>query len=150
MADQDHLARVREGPETWNAWRGAYPEVVPNLMASELSGIDLSSADLRAVDLRGSFFFDAVLTQVRFDEATLGGVNFKNADLRNASFRNSVLRGASFIGAKLAGADFDGADFDGAFVCGVDLSEARNITFEQIQTAFSDAQTQLPHTLRGR
>jgi hypothetical protein len=46
MANEEHLARVKEGVEAWNQWRGAHSEIQPNLSGAKLSGAALRRADL--------------------------------------------------------------------------------------------------------
>jgi hypothetical protein len=45
MANEEHLARLQEGVEAWNAWREANPGISPDLMRADLIRT--------AVDFRG-------------------------------------------------------------------------------------------------
>lgn len=76
--------------------------------------LDLSSMPLKKLDMSRFFF---------------GEVNLENADMRGAT-----LRGADFRGARLAAADLRGAD----------LTDARNLTPEQLAAAVIDDTTILP------
>src|SRR5260370_42329255 len=46
MADQQHLAVLKQGVAAWNAWRRQHPEIHPDLREAELSEADLRGADL--------------------------------------------------------------------------------------------------------
>lgn len=51
MANEEHLARLMQGVEAWNAWRKANPELRPNLRGTDLTAANLSHADLSFADL---------------------------------------------------------------------------------------------------
>ena len=38
MANPEHLAKLKEGVETWNKWRREKPDVSPGLKEANLSG----------------------------------------------------------------------------------------------------------------
>lgn len=69
MANEEHLAILKQGVEVWNRWRKEHPSIEP-----VLSGADLRHAYLR--------------------EADLSGVNLTRADLRHTYLRDADLRGA--------------------------------------------------------
>jgi uncharacterized protein YjbI with pentapeptide repeats len=97
MANEDHVARLREGVSVWNAWRTAHVEVIPDLRGGalrglDLSGADLGGADLRAADLRGTNFRGAKLARARLD-----GANLFKAVLDGADLSEAVLIGAQFL-----------------------------------------------------
>ncbi len=68
----------------------------------------------------------------------LSGANLENADLTEADCAFVNFTGANFKGAKLLRTNLRGADLTGAL----------NLTRQQIQDAFTDAKTILPHDLR--
>ena len=72
MANEEHLAKLREGVEDWNAWREANPEVRPDLRAVILNAAKLTKANLFEADLR---------------EADLRGADLRRADLRETALR---------------------------------------------------------------
>jgi uncharacterized protein YjbI with pentapeptide repeats len=75
-------------------------------------------------------------------------------DLHGAYLRRTVLRNTNLEGANLSGADFTNADFRGAnlkdanlsgtILRGADLTDATNLTTEQIAAAIIDDRTKLP------
>ncbi len=46
MANEEHLAILRQGVRAWDAWREEHPDVKPDLSRADLSGANLSGADL--------------------------------------------------------------------------------------------------------
>jgi hypothetical protein len=86
MANEEHLARLKQGVKTWNQWRAEHPKIqsdlrVADLTRRELANVDLHDADLWGADLRG---------------ADLQGVGLQGTDLSAANFT-----GAELVGAKL-------------------------------------------------
>jgi uncharacterized protein YjbI with pentapeptide repeats len=94
MANPLHLARLREGIETWNSWVYTNPAVVA----------DVSEAQLE---------------HLNFDHAHLIGANFIGANLSQAT-----LQGAGLSGAILSHAVLIKANLGDACLMGVDLREA--------------------------
>ena len=82
--------------------------------ATQKSTLDLHGAFVRRTDLSG---------------ASLRGANMRRVDATNANFR---------------GADFKGALLDGAILRGADLTDAKNLTLEQLSSAVIDSGTILP------
>jgi uncharacterized protein YjbI with pentapeptide repeats len=71
--------------------------------------------------------------------AYLRGTDFSRFDLENANFS-----GADFTGANFRGADFKNANLNETILRGADLTDATNLTREQLATAIIDDQTKLP------
>src|SRR5215475_5710804 len=46
MADEEHLARLKQGSAAWNQWWEAYPKIEPNLCLADLSEANLAEANL--------------------------------------------------------------------------------------------------------
>jgi hypothetical protein len=113
MANPEHIERLKQGIESWNAWRNENPEE-PDLSLANLNGASLRLADLFGTDLSRANLHQADLTR-----AYLRGANLHGADLSDAK-----LGGADLIGANLLGADLRGADLSDAQLGGVsaDLS----------------------------
>ena len=70
-------------------------------------------------------------------------------DLLLGNFQGANLRGANLDGANLKGAFFYESKLIGAYLNGADLSEAKNLTCEQISSvATIDKNTKFPNYLR--
>jgi hypothetical protein len=75
MANQEHLALLKQGVQAWNAWRQANPSIKP----------DLSDADLKQARLEGANF-----QNVEFSDVNLSGANLSKANLTNG-MRNEIM-----------------------------------------------------------
>ncbi len=124
MANEEHLAILKQGVDAWNAWRKENPEVKPDLSGAYLSGAKLEGANLYGAKLSGAYLEGAYLEGADLREADLRGAALKEADLREADLREADLGGADLREAKLKGADLSGADLSKAKLSGADLSGA--------------------------
>lgn len=117
MANQKHLAILKQGVEVWNAWREMHPEVRPDLGSAKLNSIDLSKVNLSQANLK----------RADFDRANLRASNLARADLYKVDFKSAILIDTDMSGANLHRADFyranlSGANLSGAALIGADLS----------------------------
>jgi uncharacterized protein YjbI with pentapeptide repeats len=83
MANEGHVARLRQGVNVWNAWREKKPNIRPNLSKVDLSRADLNEADLSGANLSEAGLIGANLSAV-LRGADLNEVNLSWADLRRA------------------------------------------------------------------
>jgi len=108
--------------------------------------------DVRA---NGASFKSGELQRANFAGAQLRGANFEKADLSRVAFDKAIITGANFVYANLSRAVLssavfeDGLDFKNAFflfarIEGVDLSQALNLTQQQMDMACGDDATKLP------
>jgi len=74
----------------------------------------------------------------------LHGAFVRRLDLSGASLRDANLTKVDATNAIFRGADFAGARLDGATLKGADLTEAKNLTLEQLARAIIDSNTALP------
>jgi hypothetical protein len=123
MANEDHLARLRQGVEAWNAWRKT-DHASPDLREAGLADAKLSGANLLCADLSGANLVGANLSQ-----ANLVSANLSSAKLVRANLSRARLVGANLGNADLSRADLSRADLSEAFLVGAllgkaDLSEA--------------------------
>jgi hypothetical protein len=86
MANPEHVAKLREGVEAWNAWREEHPQIQPALMEAALSKADLLGVNLKKADL-----YNATLRGADLREANLYGANLHNADLIEVDLRGANL-----------------------------------------------------------
>jgi uncharacterized protein YjbI with pentapeptide repeats len=127
MANQQHVAILKQGPQAWNAWRQQNPTVTPdlskgNLKGANLSGANLSRANLSEADLRGVDLGSAhlpyfiahtpPLPQELVFDWEYPVADLRNTDLSNSNLSRSDLRNADVSGANLSGVNLTGATAD--------------------------------------
>jgi uncharacterized protein YjbI with pentapeptide repeats len=151
MSNPDHLAKLLQGQDAWNAWREADPDIVPDLSGAALTErAGISRAILSGgLDLRGAMLQDADLSGASLREADLTYACLEGADLRQADLSRSALIFADLSDTNLTGARLDNADLAGASLSrarlgGADLTLAVGLTNAQIRSAYCDLETQLP------
>ena len=88
MGNPEHLSKIREGVEPWNAWREANLQIRPDLFKANLSGAKLS---------------EAILSWAKLIEADLSGANLRGADLRGANLVQTNLENANLAGCRIYG-----------------------------------------------
>jgi uncharacterized protein YjbI with pentapeptide repeats len=164
MANDEDLARIRQGVTVWNDWREHAPGHRADLSEANLSKAHFSGADLRGADLSEANFSATNLTwqmkrlgvsatnllygdlsEAMLRGADLNGVNLNGANLRGTnlsgvtfgSFAN--LDGVNFSGAMLNGANFSLAHLGGADLRGADLRGADLQTAILVNTNLTDA-----------
>jgi uncharacterized protein YjbI with pentapeptide repeats len=140
MANDEHVALLKQGVGTWNAWRNQNSEIYPNFLCqasltkANLNRASLTTAHLTSEHLISTPLFAADLREAGLKEADLSGADLiqadlKEADLRIATFAGAKLAMANLSGANLREANLDmanlwGADLTGADLSGADLREA--------------------------
>jgi len=72
VANDEHLAVLRQGTAIWNRWRERNPDIRP-----DLAGVDLYEADLIGIDLAGAFVLDAKLSKANLSKADLTGTDHR-------------------------------------------------------------------------
>jgi uncharacterized protein YjbI with pentapeptide repeats len=132
MANREHLAKLKEGVETWNQWKKErklgpinifHPLEIhedPQFVAARLR-----FADLRAANLRGASLSRADLTWVDLSNANLVGADLRYAELGGASIRAANLSGANLNSAKMSMADLRTSNLSEAQLLWADLTSAR-------------------------
>jgi uncharacterized protein YjbI with pentapeptide repeats len=148
MANEEHLAILKQGVETWNAWidenkqvasaPGGFftvtNEVMPDLSSASLYGLDLrrfklrnanlSNADLRDTNLEGADLSRANLTKANISGAKLSGAYMRSANLSNANLSGANLETASLMKANMRETNLNGANLGHAALHEVELSGA--------------------------
>ncbi|MHC5863033.1 pentapeptide repeat-containing protein [Nostoc sp.] len=101
MANEEHLAILKEGVEIWNEWRQSNLNIIPDLSQANLSRIELVKINFQQCYLQGCNFDQTNLTY-----ANLSNANLINANLCQTSINNSNVSNANFSYAKLVGVEF--------------------------------------------
>jgi hypothetical protein len=84
MADEEHVALLKQGVEVWNKWRQKTPDVKADLHDADLSGADLDRAILGGADLGGAILNGASLSGADLSRATLYETVIVNTNLTRA------------------------------------------------------------------
>jgi hypothetical protein len=132
MANEEHLARLKQGVVAWNQWRDEHPEICPdlrraNLEDAELSEANLMNANLTAANLMEARLYGANLMNANLTRADLIEANLMEANLTAANLMEAQLPGAILIYANLAAADLTRAYLSEARLYGANLIDA-NLT----------------------
>src|SRR4051812_37117470 len=100
MANDEHVALLKQGVDAWNKWRYENPNVVPDLFKADLFKADLILADLSKADLS-----KADLSGAKLYEAHLGRTKLSAANLFEATLSGATLTWADLTAANLFKAD---------------------------------------------
>jgi hypothetical protein len=116
MANPEHLAKLKEGVESWGQWRKQNSEVLP----------DLHGANLVEADLGG-----AILSEADLSNANLSAAHLSNANLRGAGFVFANLSEANLSWADLSRTNLSAADLSRAILVATNL-EGANLTASRV------------------
>ena len=134
MADEQHVALLKQGVEGWNQWRENNYIIVP-----DLSGADLSRANLNHVNLTGAYLCETDLRMANVSDADLTGADLRGANLRGANLRGTTLNQANIAGADLSGAHLMLVNLIEANLTWANLSEANLKVANLTRANLSDA-----------
>jgi uncharacterized protein YjbI with pentapeptide repeats len=87
MANDEHVAMLKQGVTAWNAWRDENSDIRPDLCGADLCRADFVRADFSRADLSG-----AQLAVVKLREAKLSGAARKIDSTREALRVSDVAR----------------------------------------------------------
>ncbi len=131
MANEEHVAQLKQGAAVWNAWRLSVEEDMrrrnpgqavllsdESLTMAELEKLqelqtldaDLSGADLSGANLSDANLSDANLSNANLSHANLSGANLVVANLVVANLSNTNLSNANLSGANLSFTKLSKAD----------------------------------------
>src|SRR3954464_8450092 len=79
MANEEHVALLKQGVDVWNAWRLENPDVSPDLSEANLFGANLFGANLSGTNLSKANLSGANLSGARLTGANLSGANLSGA-----------------------------------------------------------------------
>jgi uncharacterized protein YjbI with pentapeptide repeats len=151
MADEEHLAILKQGVYAWNAWRMKNPQIIPDLsgvcfdfrtnvyaegvteeLGKEVNLADLFEINFSRTNLENSKFVEVDLTEADLSEAILDGADFSYSLLTSAVLTRASIQSATFLGtklnkaninyAKLINAELSKAKLFKASICSSDLS----------------------------
>jgi uncharacterized protein YjbI with pentapeptide repeats len=130
MANDEHVAILKNGVDAWNAWRDKNPDIPlllrgANLIKADLGGANLSEADLSAADLLGANLREANLSDADLSAAYLRGADLSRAELGRANLSRAELGWADLRGANLSEADLSEAKLVRAFLDEANLCNAK-------------------------
>jgi hypothetical protein len=134
MANEEHVAILRQGVEAWNTWRQENQKIIPDLSSTDLRGKDLRRVNFARTDLHAAILARANLSEgilimanlrmANLIEADLHGTDLIEADLHRANLRKAFLARSILSGAKLVRANLRGAFLRHALLVETDFSEA--------------------------
>ncbi|HEU4326233.1 MAG TPA: toll/interleukin-1 receptor domain-containing protein [Roseiflexaceae bacterium] len=139
MANDEHLAILRQGVGAWNRWRVTHGSIKPDLedaqlFRSHLRGIDFSQCNLQGVNLeeanlRRADLVGANLTKVNLQRCDLRGANLSRANLESANLRYSILNRAIFAGSVLCDCNMHSATVEDTIFTNVDLRAVLHLDY---------------------
>ena len=95
MANEEHLARLKEGSKRWHAWRVQNPDIRPDLRGAQLQHTDFSDFNLHKADLSNANLIGTNLQQADLSFAELQNANLIGAELQKANLRDAKLQKAN-------------------------------------------------------
>ncbi|MGD1917476.1 MAG: pentapeptide repeat-containing protein [Pleurocapsa sp.] len=101
MANQDHLALIKEGVAVWNEWYQKNKRIIPDLAQANLNGLNLRGINLQKANLTHANLSNTDLTEAQLADSDLEGANFLAANLEHANLKGANLDYVIFSQAKL-------------------------------------------------
>lgn len=127
MANEEHLAILKQGVLVWNKWREENSNVKPDLSEADLSWAILMGAYLSYVRLRGADLSGADLRGANLNEANLSKADLDMANLSGSDLSGTILSWTNFNNAAVNNASFQGAFLFNTFFCDLDLRQAKGL-----------------------
>lgn len=124
MANEEHLALLKQGVETWNYWRTNNHQILVDLSRADLSGLELIGVDLKGVNLKMASLSEANLSRADLSRANLSGANLRMANFSKVKLSSADLRGTYLSLANLSKAILRMANLSEANLKMANLSEA--------------------------
>jgi TIR domain-containing protein/pentapeptide repeat protein len=140
MANPEHLQILKQGVDTWNAWRERNRDIRPDLSEANLRNANLKSANLSEADLSGANLSHAALHAANLKHANLSHAGLSGAGLGDTDLRSTDLRSANLSHTNLGDANLSGADLSEA-----DLSHASFIRTNFTRTNLTGADVSEVH-----
>ncbi len=112
MANQEHLDILKQGVETWNRWRVANLDIVPDIAGADLTGPDFAKDEDSGPNFSGINLAGVEAWDVFLHNADLRGARLQNANLTDATLTATQLHGTDLTGANVSNAEFALAIFN--------------------------------------
>ena len=131
MANPEHVAKLKEGIDAWNAWRETSDET-PDLSGLELEwesldGYQLSRADFSSAHLRAVSFRLAICHDTSLAGAVIDHCVFLTTDLINCNFRYAIIRDSTFDWCTFDESDLSGAALISSSFARVSFRDVRGL-----------------------
>src|SRR5438067_595493 len=131
MANPEHVAKLMEGADAWNAWRKTADE------RPDLSGLELMEETFVSYDLTAANLSNTRLSHVTFWGGWFDGISFEGANLFELLFWSVELQRSTFARAKiqfsrfhlcnLSESDFTAAELYGNAFTNASLTSVRGL-----------------------
>jgi TIR domain/Pentapeptide repeats (8 copies) len=136
MANDEHVALLKQGVDAWNRWRDENPNIFPDLSRENLTnahlpranlfGATLIEANLTEADLSRAKLIFANLIGAKLTGANLSGADLLLTNLSDANLTDAILTGdANLREANLSGTNLSGANLTDAILIGTILCRAK-------------------------
>jgi hypothetical protein len=91
MANDEHVALLKQGVDAWNKWRDENPQVHVDLSGADLREADLRGADLSGANLQGAVLVNNDLTGADLTGCRIYGVSAWDLKLERTKQQNLVI-----------------------------------------------------------
>lgn len=144
MANEEHVAILKQGAEAWNKWRERHPDVRP-----DLAGASLNRKIFRRFDFGSAALTGADFSYTQLSRCHLGGAQLDFCDLRDSRIEHSDLTGANLFNTHFADTVFSHVNIGQTVFGRNDLSAIEGLTTAFHITPSSVGVDTLELTARG-
>ena len=109
-----------------------------DLKRSNCYGSDFTGSNFNCTSFRGAHFKGCNFFGCSFKEAEFIGTNFKKSKFKKAKFEDAI-----FEGVNLSGVDFRDAEFKNVIFVSTDLSETKNLEFDEKEVTIYEEMPEL-------
>jgi hypothetical protein len=129
MANPEHVTKLKEGKQAWNAWR------LTNDEKPDLSGLALKDFSLRGYDLVSANFSDA--ENCSFERAVIFDGVFIDAELSKCNFRDAMISDSTFSTCTFDQSDFTDATLMWSSFANLSLRSVRGL--DALNSSFTNS-----------
>jgi hypothetical protein len=155
MANSEHVAKLLEGREAWNAWREEDRAISPDLSGAAFDGINLSGFDLTGVNFKGANLTglrleNTTMISAQLDDAVLSDALLINNTFSSLSARRCCFDDAHFVWTTWLGCDLTAVSFRRTrfLLASFNLCELNEADFSDASLNASFSNTDM-HGVRG-